>query len=88
MLQNFKDFVVGHFISRVHEIMVAGNAYIEGAQVGCLVKGGVQDLDDGDKSSSRQFNNSLARHINVAAPNFTGIGSMLVQAPDQNIRVL
>jgi len=87
LLQNFKDFVVGHFISHVHYIMVAGNAYIEGAQVGCLVKGGVQDVDDGDKSSSRQFKNSLAGHINVAALNFTGIGSMLVQASDQNIRV-
>ncbi|TKY49103.1 ubiquitin-conjugating enzyme E2 26 [Spatholobus suberectus] len=58
--KNFEDFVVGHFCSRASDILVACKAYMEGAQVGCLVKGGVQDVDEGDRSCSKRFQESLS----------------------------
>lgn len=50
-------------------------AYLEGAQVGCLVKGGVQDVDEGDKSSSQHFKTNLASFIPVLVKTFSQIGA-------------
>lgn len=50
-------------------------AYLEGAQVGCLVKGGVQDVDEGDKSCSKDFRNNLAGFITTLANAFSQIGA-------------
>ena len=58
-LQHFEDFVAGHFRKRGQAILVACRAYLDGAQVGCLVGGGVQDVDEGDKSCTAQFKSSL-----------------------------
>ena len=59
LLQHFEDFVAGHFRKRGQAILVACRAYLDGAQVGCLVGGGVQDVDEGDKSCTAQFKSSL-----------------------------
>lgn len=72
--KNFEDFVVGHFCSRAHDILVACKAYMDGAQVGCLVKGGVQDVDQGDKSCSKQFQYCLSALVNMLVKEFTQIG--------------
>ncbi|CAK9183012.1 unnamed protein product [Ilex paraguariensis] len=71
----FEDFVVGHFRKYGQDILVACKAYMEGAQVGCLVKGGVQDVDEGDKSCSEHFKRSLAGYINTLVSAFTQIGA-------------
>ncbi|RDY08616.1 putative ubiquitin-conjugating enzyme E2 38, partial [Mucuna pruriens] len=73
--KNFEDFVVGHFCSRAHDILVACKAYMDGAQVGCLVKGGVQDVDQGDKSCSKQFKESLPEYVDMLVREFTQIGA-------------
>ncbi|GKE45666.1 probable ubiquitin-conjugating enzyme E2 25 isoform X2, partial [Tanacetum coccineum] len=44
----FEDLVVGHF--RHRDILMACKAYTEGVQVGSLVRGGVQDVDEGEES--------------------------------------
>ncbi|PRQ31288.1 putative aminoacyltransferase, E1 ubiquitin-activating enzyme [Rosa chinensis] len=72
--KHFEDFVVGHFRDRAHDILVACKAYMDGAQVGCLVKGGVQDVDEGDKSCSQRFKDSLAGHMPMLVKEFTHIG--------------
>ncbi|MED6135317.1 ubiquitin-conjugating enzyme [Stylosanthes scabra] len=72
--KHFENFAKGHFLSRAHDILVACKAYMEGAQVGCLVKGGVQDVDEGDKSCSKQFKESLTGYVNMIAKEFTRIG--------------
>ncbi|KAK1389316.1 (E3-independent) E2 ubiquitin-conjugating enzyme [Heracleum sosnowskyi] len=36
---HFENFVVGHFFKRAGDILVSCQAYMEGAQVGCLVRG-------------------------------------------------
>ncbi|OMO73321.1 Ubiquitin-conjugating enzyme, E2 [Corchorus olitorius] len=73
--KHFEDFVVGHFYKRAQDILVACKAYMDGAQVGCLVKGGVQDVDEGDKSCSQGFKDSLAGCVNMLVKEFTVLGA-------------
>lgn len=65
---------MGHFFKHAQDILVACKAYMAGAQVGSLVKGGVQDVDEGDKSCSKGFKNSLAKLNNLLVKAFTNIG--------------
>lgn len=71
----FEDFVAGHFLKRAHDILVACKAYSDGAQVGCLVKGGVQDVDEGDKSCSQHFKDGLAGYMKTVVDAFTQVGA-------------
>ncbi|OIV99159.1 hypothetical protein TanjilG_01134 [Lupinus angustifolius] len=73
--KNFEEFVAGHFCSRAHDILIACKAYMDGAQVGCLVKGGVQDVDQGDRSCSKLFKNSLAMYVNMLVREFARTGA-------------
>ncbi|KAK4484719.1 hypothetical protein RD792_007311 [Penstemon davidsonii] len=73
--KHFEDFVVGHFCKHARDILVSCKAYLDGAQVGCLVKGGVQDVDEGDKSCSQHFKNNLAGFITVLVNAFSQIGA-------------
>ncbi|KAF3442888.1 hypothetical protein FNV43_RR16806 [Rhamnella rubrinervis] len=70
----FEDFVRGHFFNRANDIMVACKAYLNGAQVGSLVKGGVQDVDEGDKSCSKYFKDTLAGVLQMLVADFIQIG--------------
>ena len=74
LFQHFEDLVMGHFLGRGHDILVACKAYMDGAQVGCLVKGGVQDVDEGDKSCSKHFKDSLVNFMNTLVDVFSRIG--------------
>lgn len=42
--------------------------------MGCLVKGGIQDVDEGDKSCSNQFKVEVARHVEVLVGQFSKLG--------------
>lgn len=66
---------MGYFCKHAREILVSCKAYLEGVQVGCLVKGGVQDVDEGDKSCSKSFKNNLAGYITTLVNAFTQIGA-------------
>ncbi|XP_065862071.1 probable ubiquitin-conjugating enzyme E2 25 isoform X2 [Euphorbia lathyris] len=72
--KHFEDFALGHFHKYGHDILVACKAYMEGAQVGCLVKGGVQDVDEGDKSCSMGFKNSLPPCVDLLHKELSLIG--------------
>jgi len=74
LLQYFEDFVLGHFFRSAQDILVACKAYTDGAQVGSLVRGGVQDVDEGDKSCSPTFKASLAGFIKTVIDTFKEIG--------------
>jgi len=74
-LQNFEDFVAGHFRKYGRNILVACRAYLEGAQVGCLAGDGVQDVDEGDKSCSVRFKQSLKRLFEELLMEFTAKGA-------------
>ncbi|XP_051135080.1 probable ubiquitin-conjugating enzyme E2 25 [Andrographis paniculata] len=74
--KHFEDFVIGHFCKNARDILVSCKAYLEGAQVGCLVKGSdIQDVNEGDKSSSHRFRSNLARFIPVLVNTFSQIGA-------------
>ncbi|CAN4117707.1 unnamed protein product [Withania somnifera] len=73
--KHFEDFVVGHFFQSAQDVLVACKAYMDGAQVGSLVRGGVQDVDEGDKSCSPTFKASLAGFIKTVIDTFKEIGA-------------
>ncbi|WVZ06442.1 hypothetical protein V8G54_019788 [Vigna mungo] len=52
--KSWEDYVAGKFCNQTHDTRVTCTAYIDGAQVGCLTIGGVQDVDQRDKSYSNQ----------------------------------
>ncbi|KAL8046544.1 hypothetical protein ABFX02_08G184700 [Erythranthe guttata] len=71
----FEEFVRGYFCKNARDILVSCKAYMEGVQVGCLAKGGVQDVDEGDKNCSQQFKTRLAGFIALLVNAFTEIGA-------------
>ncbi|KAL6609506.1 hypothetical protein ACP70R_039475 [Stipagrostis hirtigluma subsp. patula] len=73
--KHFEDFVAGHFRKYGRSILVACKAYLDGAQVGCLVGDGVQDVDEGDKSCSVRFKQSLKRLFEELLMEFTVKGA-------------
>ncbi|XP_020273660.1 putative ubiquitin-conjugating enzyme E2 38 isoform X1 [Asparagus officinalis] len=73
--KHFEDFVAGHFRKRGRPILVACRAYLDGAQVGCLAGGGVQDVDEGDKSCSPDFRKSLNLLFNDLLKEFKAKGA-------------
>ncbi|WCJ32185.1 Ubiquitin-conjugating enzyme family protein [Euphorbia peplus] len=72
--KHFEDFVLGHFHKYGRDILVSCKAYMEGVQVGCLVKGGVQDVDEGDRKCSDGFKNSLRPCVDLLLKELSLIG--------------
>lgn len=66
--------MVGHFFKHAQDILIACKAYMDGAQVGCLVRGGVQDVDEGDKSCSPYFKSNLGVYMKTLVNAFKQIG--------------
>ncbi|KAF8409269.1 hypothetical protein HHK36_005343 [Tetracentron sinense] len=73
--KHFEDFVAGHFRKYAHDILGACKAYMEGTQVGCLVKGGVQGIDEGDKSSKKSFKDAISKMVKLLVVAFTKNGA-------------
>nr|CAB3477925.1 unnamed protein product [Digitaria exilis] len=71
---HFEDFIVGHFRNYGHKILKGCKSYMAGAQVGCLVGDGVQDVDEGDKSCSANFKASLKVLFADLLKEFANIG--------------
>ncbi|GMH05931.1 hypothetical protein Nepgr_007771 [Nepenthes gracilis] len=71
---HFEDFVIGLFFMHAHDILVACEAYLNGAQGGILVKGGVQSVDICGKSCSESFKLNLPSYINTLVQAFSKIG--------------
>lgn len=57
--KHFEEFAAAHFRKCGRAILVACEAYLQGAQVGCLASGGVQDVDEGESSCTEKFRSSL-----------------------------
>jgi ubiquitin-conjugating enzyme E2 O len=72
--QNFEDLVVGHFYSRAHDILGSCKAYMEGVQVGCFVKGGVENVNKGKGSCSTKFKADLVEYVKILVSEFERIG--------------
>ncbi|KXG33110.1 hypothetical protein SORBI_3003G255700 [Sorghum bicolor] len=72
--KHFEDFIIGHFRNYGRKILKGCKSYMAGAQVGCLVGDGVQDVDEGDKSCSNNFKASLKPLFEDLLKEFTNIG--------------
>ncbi|KAF8024134.1 hypothetical protein BT93_F1360 [Corymbia citriodora subsp. variegata] len=76
--KHFEDLVKGHFFKCAPDILMACKAYTQGAQVGCLLKGGVQDVDADHRSSSRtsspRFKDTVSKYISLLAKEFRKLG--------------
>ncbi|XP_076924254.1 putative ubiquitin-conjugating enzyme E2 38 [Bidens hawaiensis] len=72
---HFEDLVIEHFKSHVVDILMACKAYTEGVQVGCVVKGGVQNVDDGSNSCSQKLKDDVASYIATLIAAFEKIGA-------------
>ncbi|KAL8223680.1 hypothetical protein R6Q57_019155 [Mikania cordata] len=77
--KHFEDLVIGHFQHHVRDILMACKAYTEGVQVGCLVKGGVQDVDEGSNSCSPNFRHVVGSYIKKLVAAFEKIGAKEAQ---------
>ncbi|KAF9588432.1 hypothetical protein IFM89_010191 [Coptis chinensis] len=73
--KHFEEYVAGHFHQHAHAILVACKAYMDGAQVGCLVGGGVQDVDEGDESCSQNFKTQVSSIVHSLVHAFNSNGS-------------
>lgn len=73
--KHFEDFVAGHFRNNGRKILMACRAYSNGAQVGCVVGDGVQDVDEGDKSSSQAFKRNLSAIFDLLQMEFAVKGA-------------
>ncbi|KAL2524501.1 putative ubiquitin-conjugating enzyme E2 25 [Abeliophyllum distichum] len=71
--KHFEDFVTGHFRSHAHDILSACRAYMDGAVVGSVVEGKIQD--GGKNSTSPEFGAAIRRMINGLISHFTKIGA-------------
>ncbi|CAI9100885.1 OLC1v1038073C1 [Oldenlandia corymbosa var. corymbosa] len=74
--KNFQDLVAGHFFRRARDILVACKSYMDGAQVGCLVKGGIPDVkhrQGNTISCSESFKMQLAGYMSTLVEAFKAV---------------
>ena len=69
---------MGHFYSRAYDILGSCKAYMEGFQVGCFLKGGVQNVNEGKGNCSTKFKTALAEYVNILLIEFERIGVRFV----------
>ncbi|TYH86112.1 hypothetical protein ES332_D01G019700v1 [Gossypium tomentosum] len=78
--QHFEDFVAGHFRTRAHDIIMACEAYKEGAAIGSvLVKDCVPDPIKTENSSSERFKRTMTKMIDAMVKVFVENGSTYEQ---------
>ncbi|GFY99044.1 ubiquitin-conjugating enzyme 25 [Actinidia rufa] len=73
--KHFENLVADYFRLQAHDILSACKAYMEGAEIGSVVNGRVQDTNKAKVNHPVGFNKSLAKMINTLATNFSKNGS-------------
>ncbi|GAB4849515.1 ubiquitin-conjugating enzyme [Ancistrocladus abbreviatus] len=72
--KHFEDFVFGHLFKHAHDILQACQTYLNGAQVGSIVKkDGVQNIQGNDRCSET-FKRNLRGYVNTLVQAFAKIG--------------
>ncbi|KAJ4896718.1 putative ubiquitin-conjugating enzyme E2 26 [Raphanus sativus] len=72
--KHFEEFVRSHYFERAHDIVKGSNAYIEGAPVGSIVKGGVQDIEESSESGSMKFRTEVASFMKTVVEELVKLG--------------
>jgi ubiquitin-conjugating enzyme E2 O len=65
---------MGHFSSRAHHILGSCKAYMEGVQVGCFDKGGVQNVNKGKGRHASKLKAGLVGYVKTLVQEFEKIG--------------
>ena len=73
-VQHFEEFVRSHYFERAHDIVKASNAYIDGAPVGSIVKGGVQDIEESSENGSMKFRTEVATFMKTVVEELVKLG--------------
>lgn len=73
--KHFEDLVIGHFRCHAVDVLSACKAYIEGAPVGSVVNGIVQDSSATANRSSSTFRESVSKMMNGLISLFTKNGA-------------
>ncbi|KAJ8749338.1 hypothetical protein K2173_018823 [Erythroxylum novogranatense] len=72
----FEDFVIWHFHVRARDILVACEAYLDGATVGCDVTKSREGGASAEKTSSSEFRVNLRKMKDMLVATFTRYGSI------------
>ncbi|KAG2328235.1 hypothetical protein Bca52824_010963 [Brassica carinata] len=72
--KHFEEFVRSHYFERAYDIVKAANAYIDGAPVGSIVKGGVQDIEESSESGSTKFRTEVASFMKTVVEELVKLG--------------
>ncbi|EOA40040.1 hypothetical protein CARUB_v10008732mg [Capsella rubella] len=72
--KHFEEFVRCHYFVRSHDIVKACNAYKDGAPLGSMVKGGVQDLEQTSLGGSKKFRSDVAIYMQTVVDEFVKLG--------------
>ncbi|KAJ0230078.1 ubiquitin-conjugating enzyme E2 26 [Hirschfeldia incana] len=72
--KHFEEFVRSHYFVRALDIVKACNAYKDGAPVGSIVKGGVQDIEETSQSGSKKFRTDVAAFMKAVVGEFVKLG--------------
>lgn len=73
--KHFEPLVAGHFRTYAHEILSSCKEYMDGAEVGSLVKGKIPEGASEEKNVSREFKEAVAKMVNGLVANFTRNGA-------------
>ncbi|XP_024006380.1 putative ubiquitin-conjugating enzyme E2 38 isoform X2 [Eutrema salsugineum] len=71
---HFEEFVRSHYFVRAHDIVKACKAYKDGAPLGSMVKGGVQDVEETSQGGSSKFRTDVASFMKTVVEEFVKLG--------------
>ncbi|KAL1195272.1 putative ubiquitin-conjugating enzyme E2 26 [Cardamine amara subsp. amara] len=89
--KHFEEFVHSHFFVQSHDIVKACNAYKDGAPLGSMVKGGVQDVEESSshESGSKKFRTDVVSFMKTVVDEFVKLGvkelEETLKPPESNI---
>ncbi|CAH8354134.1 unnamed protein product [Eruca vesicaria subsp. sativa] len=72
--KHFEEFVRSHYFERAHDLVKAANAYIDGAPLGSIVKGGVQDIEESSEGGSMKFRTDVAVFMKTVVEELVKLG--------------
>ncbi|KAJ0250442.1 hypothetical protein HA466_0137750 [Hirschfeldia incana] len=72
--KHFEEFVRSHYFERAHDIVKSANAYIDGAPVGSIVKGGVHVINETRETGSMKFRTDVASFMRTVVEEFVKLG--------------
>ncbi|CAN8321629.1 unnamed protein product [Cochlearia groenlandica] len=77
--KHYEEFVRSHYFVRAQDIVKACKAYKDGAPVGSMVKGGVQDLEESSETGSKKFRTDVTSFMKTLVDEFVKLGFKMLE---------